>query len=89
LARSQPTRVDFHPSFPAVHEAPLRSRDGHLKLHIFLDTSSIEVFANDGESVLTDLVLPSSGDRRLELFSNSDSLTVKAFDVWELKPARR
>jgi sucrose-6-phosphate hydrolase SacC (GH32 family) len=89
LDRTRSGRVDFHPRFPGLHEAPLRPYDGHLKLRIFVDTSSIEVFANDGESVLTGLFFPSSGGRRLELFSNSDSLKVKALDVWELKPGRQ
>jgi len=85
LDRIRSGRVDFHPKFPGIHEAPLRPHDGLLKLHIFLDTSSIEVFANDGEPVLTGLIFPSRGDRRLELLSNADSLKVKALDVWELK----
>ena len=85
LDRTRSGRVDFHPRFSGLHEAPLRPHDGHLKLHVFLDTSSIEAFANDGEAIVTGLIFPSSGDRKLELFSISDALTVKALDVWELK----
>ena len=86
LDRTRSGRVDFHPRFTDIHEAPLRPHNGHLKLHVFLDTSSIEAFANDGEAVLTGLIFPSSGDRKLELFSSSDEIEVKALEVWELKP---
>jgi fructan beta-fructosidase len=89
LDRTRSGRVDFHPRFAGLHEAPLPPHDGHLKLHVFLDTSSIEAFANDGEPVLTGLIFPSSGNRKLELFSSSDALKVKALDVWELKPNHR
>jgi sucrose-6-phosphate hydrolase SacC (GH32 family) len=85
LDRTRSGRVDFHPGFTGLHEAPLSAHDGHLKLHLFLDTASIEAFANDGKPVLTGLIFPSGGDRKLELFSNSDALKVKALDVWELK----
>jgi len=86
LDRTRAGFVDFHPRFTGFHEAPLSAHEGHLKLHVFLDSASIEVFANDGEPVLTGLIFPSSGDRKLELFSSSEALKVKALDVWELKP---
>ena len=48
----------FHPSFPGVHTAPLALDDGLLRLHIFVDTCSVEVFAAHGTIVLTDLIFP-------------------------------
>jgi len=58
-------------------------------LHLFLDTSSIEVFGNDGEVMLTDLILPASGARGLKLTSDGQPPRVKRIDVWELKSAWR
>lgn len=47
----------FKKSFAAVHEAPLPSIDiEHLQ--VYLDKSSVEVFVNDGLTVMTDLVFP-------------------------------
>lgn len=63
----------------------LRFIDGWIHCAIEVGASSIEAFANDGEAVVTGLIFPSSGDRRLELFSSSAALKMKAFDVWELK----
>jgi fructan beta-fructosidase len=61
----------FHPAFAAScrHVAPLRIANGHLKIRLLLDTSSLEVFAQDGESVLTDLIFPSAGKRSIGLSS--------------------
>ncbi len=91
LDRTRSGRVDFHPQFSGAHEAPLRLTDGRLRLHLFLDTSSLEVFAADGETVLTDLILPATGDRRLELFSqnNAASPNLRSLQIWELRSAWR
>ena len=65
--------------------------DGRLRLHLFLDASSLEVFAAGGETVLTDLILPATGDRRLELFSQNSTANpnLRSLQMWELRPARR
>lgn len=85
LDRSRSGRADFHPKFGGRHEAPLRLRDGRLRLHMFVDSSSVEVFANDGEVVLSALIFPSAGPRSLELFSKSGQPGLMELDLWELK----
>lgn len=89
LDRTRSGQVDFHRAFPAVHDAPLPRRDGPLKLHLFLDTSSLEVFANNGEVVVTDLILPTAQTRSLKLTSSGPAPRVKRIDIWELKSAWR
>lgn len=46
------------PTFPAITTAPTFETDGKINLDIFIDHSSIEVFANDGKSVMTNLIFP-------------------------------
>jgi len=89
LDRIQSGRVDFHPKFPAAHQAPLRFMDGRVRLHLYLDTSSLEVFASNGETVLTDLILPASGGRKLELFAQRGSISVRRLEIWELRSTWR
>jgi sucrose-6-phosphate hydrolase SacC (GH32 family) len=60
-------RVDFHPAFPARHAAPLRAAGDTVRLRLLLDASSIEVFGQGGESVLSELIIPDPGPRRLHL----------------------
>jgi fructan beta-fructosidase len=67
LDRRLSGRVHFHPAFPARHAAPLRVAGDTVRLRVLLDASSIEVFGQDGESVLTDLIFPNPGKRRLRL----------------------
>lgn len=89
LDRTHSGRTDFHGKFPGVHQSPSGPRANRVVLRLLLDTSSLEVFANDGEVVLTDLILPASGTRRLELFSNGEAPRLTRLNVWELKSAWR
>ena len=89
LDRTRSGTVDFHPKYTGVYEAPLRMTDGRLRLRAFLDTSSVEVFTDDGETSLTSLVLPQSGPRALRLESVGNDARIKSLEIWELKPAVR
>lgn len=71
LDRSQSGRTAFHPRFADVIEAPWRPDDGILRMRVFVDASSVEVFAQDGETVLTTLIFPERETRRLEVFDEA------------------
>jgi fructan beta-fructosidase len=61
----------FHPAFSASarHEAPLEITDGRFTIRFLLDASSIEVFAQNGRTALTDLIFPAAGQRSIGLSS--------------------
>ncbi len=50
--------TDFSRDFPAVTTAPLLHRGATVKLRIFVDRSSVELFADGGREVMTNLVFP-------------------------------
>ena len=53
-----------------------------VKLQIFVDTSSIEIFVNDGEGTFTSRVFPQAGETGLSLAAGS---TIDyRLDLWEL-----
>ena len=89
LDRTRSGRTDFHRKFPAVHEADLPARNRRIALHLFLDTSSVEVFGDNGEIVLTELILPTGDGRRLKLTAGDMAFRVKELNIWELTPAWR
>jgi fructan beta-fructosidase len=82
--RTQSGENSFSTSFPAVQDAPLKLEDQRLKLQLFLDTSSIEVFANNGEAAITSLLFPSESGQELILFSNEGTTNVLELNVTEL-----
>jgi sucrose-6-phosphate hydrolase SacC (GH32 family) len=87
LDRTRSGKVDFHKQFPGRYIAPVRLMDGRLKLRIFVDASSVEVFVNEGETVLTSLIMPSAGGRRVELRVDRGGLRRADLRVWNLAPA--
>jgi fructan beta-fructosidase len=50
--RTRSGRVDFNPSFPARNLAPLLPGQNKIRLHVFVDECSVEVFVNDGRTVM-------------------------------------
>lgn len=56
-----------------------------LTLHLFLDRSSIELFANHGEATMTSRIYPKEGRAGIELFSEKGNVRVEEFTYWTLK----
>lgn len=83
--RTHSGNVTFHQKFSGVYDAPLAVHDGRVKLHLFVDASSVEVFVNDGERVFTSLVYPSAASRGVELFGSMTSARITSLNVWTLK----
>lgn len=74
------------PTFAARHEAPVDARSGHLRLHILLDRSSVELFANHGLVTITDLIYPRPSDKGLGVYVKGNPPSVISLDIWTLKP---
>ena len=85
IDRTKSGNVDFDPKFTGRHEVSLQSQQGKVKLHLFVDRSSIEVFGNDGEAVLTDRIFPASNTQQVELYSNGAKAKCLSLNVWQLK----
>lgn len=68
--------VDFHAAFAGRHDAPARVTDGKLALRIMVDRSSIEVFINNGEAVISDRIFPSSNQPTIEAFAGDASAKI-------------
>lgn len=77
--------VDFSQKFPAVTVAPTFENDGKVNLRLFLDKSSIELFGNNGEFVMTNLVFPNAPYTTLSIQSKNGDASLSALDVYEIK----
>jgi fructan beta-fructosidase len=58
IDRTAAGKNKFSKEFSGKHIAPRVSTDNILRLHVFIDHSSIEVFADGGTVVMTDLFFP-------------------------------
>lgn len=81
--------VGFHPDFPGVHVAPLPARDGRVRLEVVVDRSSVEVFGNDGEVAITDLVFPSASSDEVRVYAEGGDVTVRSLTVRPIITAGR
>ncbi len=80
--------TSFNSSFPTVDSAPVQQdANGNINLTVYLDRSSVEVFAQGGQKALTDLVFPNSGADQVDLFANGGSATVQSLTVTPLAAA--
>ena len=55
-----------------------------LKLRIFLDVSSIEVFINDGQYVMSGNVYPDRDDDMIEFFSEGGKASFKNIKKYDI-----
>ena len=62
-------------------------KDGILQFEILVDRSSIEIFVNDGEVVLSSCFNPVEGDEELTLWTQGGELFVNEIEVYTLKSA--
>lgn len=84
--RTRSGRTDFSPEFPGRYGAPLAPVGGTVTLRVFLDTSSVEVFGNDGDAVVSSLILPTSDRTGLEFYALGGEARLVSFDTYHLKP---
>lgn len=83
IDRTRSGLISFSPDFPGRHHAALHWTSP-LKLHIFLDRSSVEIFGNDGETVLTDRIYPSTGSEGFEVYSDAGDSRIRSLTIWRL-----
>lgn len=58
IDRRNSGNISFHKNFGSINYAPRLSSSNEITLSIYLDLASIEVFADNGLSVLTSVVFP-------------------------------
>ncbi|MCA9873377.1 MAG: glycoside hydrolase family 32 protein [Anaerolineales bacterium] len=87
IDRTQSGPNDFSNTFGGVHVAPLPPIDGVIRLHIFVDRSSVELFANDGLLSVTDQIFPSGNTMQIELFADGGDPIINQLDIYQLHNA--
>ena len=77
--------VDFSQKFPAITVSPTFEKDGKINLRLFLDRSSIELFGNNGQFVMTNLVFPNAPYTTLSMQSKNGNAKLEALKVYSIK----
>jgi fructan beta-fructosidase len=72
IDRSRAGDNSFSATFTGKATAPRAHSNSTITLHIFIDHSSVEVFADDGAVVLTSLFFPQEIFSKVQLYSNEN-----------------
>ncbi len=83
IDRTEAGISNFSDSFAAVTATTYKA-GANIKLHIFVDEASVEVFVNNGKAVLTDILFPTVPYNKIELYSTKGSVNVTFSRIWEL-----
>ncbi|HEY5751862.1 MAG TPA: GH32 C-terminal domain-containing protein [Chthoniobacterales bacterium] len=83
--RTKSGQVAFSTLFPSRETAPLAAKKGRVELHIFVDWSSVEVFADDGQVSITDQIFPKPSSEGLALFANGGIAKLVSLHIWQLE----
>jgi len=67
-----------------VQKLPVQPVNNKIKLQVLFDKSSLEVFVNDGEQVLTTLLFPAPGATGFAVFAKEGSVELNELKVWDL-----
>lgn len=67
-----------------VRRAALSLQEGRLRLQVFVDRSSVEVFAQGGERVMSARIYPDAGSIGLSFFAEGGEATIVSLSCWPL-----
>ena len=84
--RTKAGKTAFSDKFAAkVHTAPRLSDNETLKLHLFFDVGSVELFADDGAIVMSELFFPNEDFTQLQLYVEGGEVELLDAHIYELK----
>ncbi|MUT65790.1 glycoside hydrolase family 32 protein [Paenibacillus sp. NEAU-GSW1] len=76
----------FHALFRSVNSAAITPAGESVELRIFVDAGSVEVFGNEGEAAITNLIYPDADATGVSFFSADSELIIPSLRIYELAP---
>lgn len=73
--------TSFHESFPSIDTAPISAIDGSYRLTIFVDRCSVEVFAQEGQLTITELIFPAPTSTDVAIYALGGTVTVDSLNI--------
>jgi levanase len=85
IDRTKSGDVAFDPTFGGRQSAPLKLVHGTVRLRVLVDTSSVEVFTDQGQVVLTDQIFPGPTSSGVSLFSTGGTAHLQTGVAWKVR----
>ncbi len=77
----------FSDKFSGIHTAPRLVDNNIIELQVLVDVASIEFFADEGRTVLTDIFFPTEPFNKIELFTEGGSAKIIKGKSYTLSPS--
>jgi len=78
--------ISFSDKFArSSHTAPRLSEDQTIRMHLFIDASSAELFADGGATVLTDIFFPGEDFDQIAVYSEKGSVKLLKSEAFRLR----
>jgi fructan beta-fructosidase len=75
---------DFDENFAGIHTAPVSYSNETIEMTIYLDVSSVELFADDGRIVMTDIMFPRSPYTSISIVTDGTEASLLKGSISEL-----
>ncbi|MDX1938960.1 MAG: glycoside hydrolase family 32 protein [Saprospiraceae bacterium] len=84
--RLESGKKDFSEFFTdKIHVGPRNLNESTVKLHIFFDVASAELFADNGAMVMTDIFFPNEDYNKIKIYSEKGAAQLKSANFYALK----
>ncbi len=85
IDRTHSGNTSFNKKFPSVDSVSIPRGIDDLKFRILIDNSIVEVFINDGEYALTDLIFPRKTNGTVQFFATDlKGIQFRNLKIWEM-----
>jgi fructan beta-fructosidase len=88
IDRTRSGKIDFEKGFAAKHTAPGFSTGAKKNLSLLIDVSSVELFADDGLTVMTEIFFPNQPYNKISILSQNGGI-IKKLEYYRLKETSR
>ncbi|MFI5186017.1 MAG: glycoside hydrolase family 32 protein [Chitinophagales bacterium] len=84
IDRTQSGKIGFEKDFAAIHSAPRFTNDKKMTISLIIDVSSVELFADDGLTVMTEIFFPNKPYNQIHVESPG-TIWIKQLEFSTLK----
>lgn len=85
IDRTRSGDMSFSDEFSGKHTAPHSSSSSSIVMHLYMDVASVELFAQDGTVVLTDIFFPDALLTKVNFYAKGGSARLTTGRAWQLK----
>ncbi len=85
--RTRSGNTEFSQYFPSMSVAPVYDNSGVVKFKVYIDRTSVELFAEDGFKTISDLIYPSPTSQNVSVFAEGGTAHLNSLKITPMRPS--